>query len=141
MHGFHEGDSQTLQVAITDDIVNAFVEWSGDDTPLHTNDEYARARGFEKRVVHGAALFSLVSRFVGVHFPGPECLWMKADVKFHSPCYSPCEVSIRGEILSVSVATSSLILGLKVLDANQTQLMSVKSFHKILSARDADDIS
>ncbi len=140
MDGFREGDSRTLQIAITDDIVNAFAEWSGDDAPLHTSDAYARARGFEKKVVHGAALFSLVSRFVGVHFPGPESLWMKADVKFHKPCYTPCEVTIRGEILSVSEATSSIILGVTVLDASQIQLMSVKSFHKILSARDADDL-
>ena len=79
MDGFREGDSRTLQIAITDDIVNAFAEWSGDDAPLHTSDAYARARGFEKKVVHGAALFSLVSRFVGVgqgitkYFVSPVC--------------------------------------------------------------------
>ena len=38
---------------ITDDDVRAFAALSGDDNPLHTNDEAARAAGFRSRIAHG----------------------------------------------------------------------------------------
>ena len=114
-------------------MIESFVNWSGDSAPLHVDDQFSQARGFKKKVVHGAALFSLVSRFVGVHFPGPDCLWIKADVKFHNPCYAPCEITIEGKVTLVSEATSSLILGIVVKDHQQAELMTIKSFHKTMS--------
>jgi len=38
---------------ITDADVRAFAALSGDDNPLHTNDEAARAAGFSSRIAHG----------------------------------------------------------------------------------------
>ena len=38
---------------ITDDDVRAFAALSGDDNPLHTNDEAARVAGFRSRIAHG----------------------------------------------------------------------------------------
>ena len=109
MTTFREGDEQALTVAITEDMVRFFANWSGDQAPLHTNDDFARKAGFEKRVVHGAVLFSMISRFVGMQFPGPKSLWLKSEVKFHHPCYAPSTVTISGKIVLVSVATASLI--------------------------------
>jgi len=131
---FKEGQEQSLTIQLTEEVAQAFTQWSGDCAPLHTDSEFARSRGFEQKVVHGAALFSLVSRFVGLDFPGPDSLWMKADVKFHSPCYAPNEITITGVVSLVSESTSSVILAISVTDQQGTELMTVKSFHKIMNA-------
>lgn len=51
---------------ITDADVRAFAALSGDDNPLHTDDEAARAAGFRSRIAHGmlgvAAASGLLAR-------------------------------------------------------------------------------
>src|SRR5262249_39235297 len=103
-----------------------------DLAPLHTNDEFARQAGFEKRVVHGAVLFSMISRFVGMHFPGPQSLWLKSEIKFHRPCYPPGAITISRKIALVSTATSSVALDISVTDSAGQELASARSYHKIL---------
>lgn len=132
MLGFQEGDERELKLSLDRDAAQRFVDWSGDNALLHTDDAYAKARGFERRIVHGAALFALVSQFVGVHFPGGESLWMGADVKFHNPCYAPCELTITGRISRISEATSSMTLAITVVDQRGAKLLSAKSRHRIL---------
>lgn len=133
MNEFETGQTKSITVSITPQMVDAFVQWSGDHAPLHTSDEFARQNGFKGRIVHGAALFALVSQFVGVHFPGFNSLWLKADIKFHHPCYAPSQLLIQGQISQLSPSTSSLILDINVHDDHKNHLLSVKSFHKILS--------
>lgn len=139
MNNFALGQTKTINLKITPEMVESFVKWSGDNAPLHTSDEFARDNGFKGKVVHGAALFSLVSQFVGVHFPGFNSLWLKADVKFHQPCYAPAQLSINGEITMLSPVTSSLILDINVHDEHNTHLLSVKSYHKIISPGQSDE--
>jgi len=44
---------------ITNADVVRFAELTGDFTALHTDDEHARAAGFDRAIVHGALVFSL----------------------------------------------------------------------------------
>jgi acyl dehydratase len=39
----------------------AFADLSGDFNPLHVDEDYARARGFERRIAHGALVFSIAT--------------------------------------------------------------------------------
>ena len=71
---------------------DAFSELSGDDAPLHTDETFARAHGFDGRVVHGALVVSLLSRVVGTRFPGPRSLWLKCDISFRNPWLTPIVV-------------------------------------------------
>jgi acyl dehydratase len=41
--------------------LRAFAELSGDFNPLHVDEDYARARGFERRIAHGALVFSIAT--------------------------------------------------------------------------------
>ena len=121
-----------MSVEITEEMVRFFAEWSGDLAPLHTSDDFAKKAGFEKRVVHGAILFSMMSRFVGMHFPGPQSLWLESDVKFHRPCYAPSKITITGKIALVSEATGSVILNITITDGSGAKIATAKSYHKIL---------
>lgn len=46
---------------IVDGDLGAFAELSGDFNPLHVDEDYARARGFERRIAHGALVFSIAT--------------------------------------------------------------------------------
>jgi acyl dehydratase len=50
----------------------AFAELSGDFNPLHVDEDYARSKGFERRIVHGALVFAIATglRQQTGHFEG-----------------------------------------------------------------------
>jgi 3-hydroxybutyryl-CoA dehydratase len=127
-----KGDERALTVDLTESMVQAFTEWSGDHAPLHTNDDFSRQAGFAKRIVHGAVLFSLISRFVGMHFPGPQSLWLKSEVKFHHPCYAPNTLTITGRVVSVSEAIASVMLDIDITNSDGLKIASARNYHKIM---------
>jgi acyl dehydratase len=52
-------ETERRVVSVAD--IDAFVELSGDDNPLHTDDEHARAAGFAGRIAHGLLVLSIES--------------------------------------------------------------------------------
>ena len=50
---------ETAGRTVTDEDVMAFARVSGDDTGLHTDEEFARRGPFGRRIAHGALVFSL----------------------------------------------------------------------------------
>ena len=61
------GFTQILEAEISEADIEAFSVLSGDINPLHMSPEFARDRGFQGRVVHGALLTALVSRLIGTN--------------------------------------------------------------------------
>jgi acyl dehydratase len=52
---------ETERRVVTAADIDAFVELSGDDSPLHTDDAYARGVGFAGRTAHGLLVLSMES--------------------------------------------------------------------------------
>ena len=47
------GDTYTLKKTITNDDVIMFAEVTGDENPIHLDDEYAKTTMFGERIAHG----------------------------------------------------------------------------------------
>ena len=71
-----------------------YLKLSGDDNPLHTDDNFARQYQFRERVVYGGILLAAVSRLLGTQVPGPACIWHSLSMNFRKPFYigEPAEV-------------------------------------------------
>ena len=67
--------TKEFQIKITESLVNEFAKLSGDFSPIHMNDEYAKSTKFKGRVVHGMLLASFISRIVGMYIPGKHALY------------------------------------------------------------------
>jgi len=111
---FSEGDRFFFVKTISKKDVDDFAALSGDTNPLHMDDAFACARGFAGRVVHGALLVSYISKLVGVHFPGEECLLQTLDTKFISPCYIGDTVEVKAEISHMSIAANAMVIGVNI---------------------------
>jgi 3-hydroxybutyryl-CoA dehydratase len=129
---FQVGVSETATIAVSQAMSDAFRELSGDDAPLHTDEGFAKAHGFERRVVHGALVVSLLSRVVGTRFPGPQSLWMKCEISFRNPCYAPSTLRFDGKVLQQSEATGSIALAFDITDDRDRQIATAKTVHKVL---------
>ena len=75
--------------------MDLFRKLSGDENPMHVDDQYATERGFPGRLVYGMLTSSFYSTLVGVYLPGRYCLLHEISIKFTKP------VSI-GDVLTVS---------------------------------------
>jgi 3-hydroxybutyryl-CoA dehydratase len=128
---FELGQSYKISAAISVADIEQFVRLSGDAAPLHTNAEFARKAGFTGPVVHGAFLIALVSRLVGMHFPGPNAVLERIDVSFRKPCYAPCDVELNASVRQISEAVATIVLDITISDTSGV-IASGKSWHRIL---------
>jgi acyl dehydratase len=109
-----EGQECVFEVDIADTDLDCFGRLSGDVNPLHMNDQFARSRGFGRRVVHGAFLAALVSRLAGMHIPGLNCLIHELRLKFHSPAYSGDRLVVRGIVDQRSEAAGAIVMRVEI---------------------------
>tara|TARA_R110000737_G_scaffold136663_2_gene167556 strand:- start:11686 stop:12834 length:1149 start_codon:yes stop_codon:yes gene_type:complete len=64
-----------------------FASFSGDNNPLHFDDEYAIKIGFKKRIAHGMIFQSHLSKHFGVDFPGSGTIFIENSNLFFAPVY------------------------------------------------------
>jgi 3-hydroxybutyryl-CoA dehydratase len=130
---FHEGQTHSITVAISPSDLAHYVQVSGDSAPMHTDKEFAKAAGFAGVVVHGAYLIALVSRLVGMEFPGPKAVLERVDIAFRKPCYVPCELQLAATVRQISEAVATIVLDVEISNSAGTVLASGKTWHRILS--------
>lgn len=111
-----EGQSFSFDTTFSEKMIDAFSVLTGDISPLHMDRDFARQRGFHDRVVHGALLGGLVSRLVGVHLPGRNCLLHGMTMKYHSPVYAGDTVRVTGTVEQVSIAAKAMTIQVAILN-------------------------
>ncbi|WP_457651690.1 MaoC family dehydratase [Rhodocaloribacter sp.] len=89
------GDSFSLQRVITAEEVRAFADLSGDDNPIHVDEEYARGTRFGKPIVHGVYLMGIVSKVLGRDFPGHGSVAVSISCRFLRPVPVDSEVTVE----------------------------------------------
>ena len=72
---------------ITDADVKAFAGISGDNNPVHMNNEYAEQSRFKKRIAHGLMSASYFSALFGTKLPGEGCVYVSQSLQFKKPVY------------------------------------------------------
>lgn len=123
IEGLAVGRSASVTLKVTDELVDAFAELSGDCNPLHMNDAFAQAAGFTSRVAHGALLTAHVSRLIGTELPGAGCLWLKHQVQWRTPVFVGDVVEITARVKHISVGTNIVLLGMEARNQNGTVVM------------------
>ena len=100
-----------------------FAGLTGDNNPMHIDDEFASSTRFGGRIVHGLLTSSLLSSVIGMKLPGPGCIYMSQNLRFVKPvhigdtvCARTTVVEVIAEKQRVRMATECLVRGEKVLD-------------------------
>ena len=119
-----EGQVFFFEVSISEKMIDDFATLTGDLSPLHMNRDFALVRGFKDRVVHGALLSGLVSRLVGVHLPGSNCLLHSMNMRYLNPTYAGDHILICGKIDHVSVATKAISVQVIITNINSQTIVS-----------------
>ena len=86
---------------ITDTDIVLFAGISGDDNPVHLNEEYARTTPFKGRIVHGMLLAGLISCVAGTRLPGPGAIYVDQKLRFRAPVRVGDTVTARNTVTEV----------------------------------------
>lgn len=95
------GMTESFSRKVTPEMMEKFYEISGDENPLHRDEEFAKEKGFENRVVYGMLTASLISTLGGVYLPGKYCLIQGVETKFLKPVFIGDELTVTGEVVDV----------------------------------------
>ncbi len=109
-----EGQESSLDIELTTSVVERFADLSGDVCPLHTSDAFAKERGFDGRVVHGALLGALVSQLVGTRLPGMNAILQRIELAFHHPTHVGEAVRVTGRVTRKFDALRAIVLSVEV---------------------------
>ncbi len=96
------GDSAEFERTITDSMMQAFLEITGDDNPLHVDEQYAKSKGFVGKVCYGALCSAFFSTLAGVYLPGKRCLLHGIDSKYKKPVFVGDTLTVQGSVVEVS---------------------------------------
>ena len=111
------GLQKQFNLKITDSMLNDFAKLSGDYTPLHTDEEFAKKTKFKRKICYGFLLASFLSRLYGMYIPGERSLCLSQTLKFVSPCYIGDEITVKGEVISKSSSTRVITLKTEIMNS------------------------
>ena len=81
------GETASLTKRFDESDVLKFAEISGDHNPVHVDPEFAANTRFERQIVHGMLTAGMISAVLGMHLPGPGCIYLKQELNFRAPVY------------------------------------------------------
>ena len=108
---------ESFKTEITQEKMNLFYEISGDNSPIHMDDEYAKQRGYVGRVCYGMLQASFFSTLAGVYLPGEHCLLHSVESKFIKPVFIGDVLTITGKVTEVNDVFN--IITIKAVVTNQ----------------------
>lgn len=97
----HVGMSETIEKVIGNDEVQIFAELTGDNNPIHLDEDYAATTMFKGRIAHGMLTASLISNILGTKLPGTGAIYLSQSVRFRAPV-------MLGDNVVVSVTVSDM---------------------------------
>ena len=95
------GMSRMLRRKITQNDVLTFSKISGDENPVHLDEEYAQQTIFGRRIAHGMLTASLISAVIAEQLPGHGTIYLSQTLKFIKPV-------LPGQLVTTTVSVTHI---------------------------------
>ena len=90
---------ESFSVRVTEEMMNKFLDITGDINPLHTDIEFAKSKGYNNKVVYGMLTSSFLSTLAGVYLPGKNSLIQSVETLFKKPVFPGDTLLIKGQVV------------------------------------------
>tara|TARA_A100001037_G_C15033777_1_gene582230 strand:- start:310 stop:741 length:432 start_codon:yes stop_codon:yes gene_type:complete len=117
------GLTKEFNITITQSLVDDFAKISGDFSPIHTNEEFAKTTKFGRKIVHGMLLSSFLSRMVGMYLPGKYALYSTQTLEFHNPCFIGDKITVSSIVNDKSESTKIIKIESKITNKKNQLLL------------------
>ena len=86
---------------VTQPMIDAYAEASGDFNPIHVDPEFAKTGPFGRTIAHGLMTLAFVAQMLNEHSSGAFDESGEIDIAFVGPVYAGDTVEVSGEIEDV----------------------------------------
>lgn len=105
------GVKKTFLVSKT--VYEAFQQCSCDYNPLHTDESFAKAKGFHACVMYGNILNAFVSNLVGEELPTKNVIIHSQDIQYKNPVYPNDELVAEMNVEEIHESVNTVELKFK----------------------------
>lgn len=95
------GDRFFIKKKITDSVIRTFAELSGDNNPIHLDDDAAALTPFGRRVAHGMISGALISAVLGIKIDPGKIVYLSQTMKFTAPVFVDDVITAEAEVVNV----------------------------------------
>jgi 3-hydroxybutyryl-CoA dehydratase len=103
-----KGDKFERDFKVTETVYNSFIQAFNDRNPLHTDEQFAKEKGFAGKVMHGNILNGFVSYFVGECLPDKNVMIQTQEIKYSLPVYLDDVVHFYAEVDDVYESVNTI---------------------------------
>jgi 3-oxoacyl-[acyl-carrier protein] reductase len=128
------GQTEEFFHTITEKEITSFCELTGDDNPLHMDDEFAEKTNFKGRVVHGMLTASFISTMIGTRLPGKGALWYEQHLSFLEPVRIGDTIKVFAKVIHKSDAQRIIVLETVVYNEVGAKLIDGEAKVKVLES-------
>ena len=95
------GDSFKKERLVTDELVRAFAEVSGDYNPIHLDEEFAKTTRFGRRIAHGMLSGAFISAVLGYEMTEKKIVYLSQTLKFTAPVFIGDTVTTTATVTAI----------------------------------------
>lgn len=111
---YQPGDGFSFERYISAEDVQHFADVVGDHNPIHLDAEFAERSFFKNRIVHGAFVAGLISKVLGMDFPGQGTVYISQTSVFKRPVLVDTTVKVEVKVTEVLTEKRRLVLNTNV---------------------------
>lgn len=121
------GDKVSHDFTVDEAAMVAFQSLSGDVSRIHTDNDFARSRGYDGVIVYGGIMLAHLSHVLGMRVPGPNGASMRWQIDYRRPLYVGEPARIDLEVVNISPGSGvvearyKITAGKKTVATGQTQ--------------------
>lgn len=102
------GDKFNKEFEVSKDIYDGFIKIFKDRNELHTDRDFAKAKGFKSEVMHGNILNGFLSYFIGECLPIRNVIIHSQQIMYSRPVYLADNLRLSAECINVFESVGAL---------------------------------
>lgn len=104
------GQSSSLTRTVDAKGIESFAEVTGDNNPVHLDEDYAAATPFKTRIAHGMLSAGYISAVIGTQLPGPGAIYLSQALRFKRPVKIGDAVTATATITAIDAEKARITL-------------------------------
>jgi 3-hydroxybutyryl-CoA dehydratase len=104
------GQTARQERVVDDALIRQFTALSGDDNPVHLDEDYARKTRFGGRIAQGMLGATFISAAIGSRLPGHGTIYLSQNLKFLAPVRIGDKVTTEVTITELRPEKSRVVL-------------------------------
>lgn len=117
------GQEASRELTVTEEMVRAYAELTGDYNPLHFDREFAERTRFKGLIAQGGFATGILHALVAMDMPGAGSVFVRQAWSFPRPVYVGDTIRARAEVKSVRASRNMADLDFVVVNQHGQEVL------------------